>query len=52
MADKCQFSSLITFYNKTAFSVNMGRAVDIVYLDCSKTFNTVSHILCLGKLAR
>lgn len=33
-------------------SVNMGTAVDVVYLDVSKVFNSVSHLLLLDKLAR
>ncbi|KAK4806870.1 hypothetical protein QYF61_012591 [Mycteria americana] len=42
---KSCLTSLITFYNKIMSSVDMGRAVDVVYLDFSKAFNTVSHSL-------
>lgn len=45
-------TNLITFYNKKTSSVNMGTAVDVVYLDVSKVFNSVSNLLLLDKLAR
>ena len=47
---KSCLTNLIAFYNKVTCSIYVGRAVDIVYLDFSKAFNTVFHSLLLEKL--
>jgi len=44
------FTNLITFYDKVTCSIDVGQAVDIVYLDFSETFYMVSHSLLLEKL--
>ena len=41
--EKSRLNKLMAFYNEMTGSVDVGRAVDIVYLDSKKAFNTVSH---------
>ena len=45
-------TNLIAFYDGMTGWVDEGRAMDVVYLDFSKAFDTVSHNILLGNIRK
>ena len=51
MKGRSCLTNLISFYDKVTRLVDEGKAMDVVYLNFTKVFDTISHSILLEKLA-
>ena len=50
-SQNASLTNLISFYKEVTHLVDEGKAVDVVYLDFCKAFNSASYSIPLEKLA-
>jgi len=51
MKGRSCLTNLISFYDQVTCLVDEGEAVDVLYIDFSKAFETISHSILMTKLA-